>query len=129
MQPPADEQVGGSIPGRAFFSNRRHTSLQAAALPFECGLFWLNVSSPVHEAKPASKKKSNLGVSVCLPACLTDCLTDSLPDLLTDWLTISLSSRCTAEGNRIWRTFKKSCIGRSQRVQRQNKSCVVSWRF
>ena len=40
---------------------------------------------------------------VCLPTCPTDCLTDCLPDYLTDWLTVSLSSRCTAEGNRIFR--------------------------
>ena len=51
---------------------------------------------------------------VCLPACPSDCVIDCLPDYLTDWLTVSLSSRCTAEGNRIlkirnvfWRAQKE----------------------
>ena len=50
--------------------------------------------SPLLEAESATEKTPKLCVSVCLPACPTDCL--------TDWLTVSLSSRCTAEGNRIW---------------------------
>ena len=66
MQPAADRQISGSIPGRQLFRpgrqsaerelNRQHTSLWAAALPFNCAVFWLNVSSPVREAKPATEK-------------------------------------------------------------------------
>ena len=52
-------------------------------------------------------KKPKLGVSVCLPACPTHYVTECLPDKLTYWLTVSLSSRCTAEGNRI--TSKRGC--------------------
>ena len=41
-------------------------------------------------------------LSVCLIVCPIDCLTDCLCDSLTDWLTVSVSSRCLAEGNRIF---------------------------
>ena len=86
MQPAADGQVGGSATfvTRRYSverdSNCRHASLPAVALPFNCGFFRLNISSPVHEAKPATEKKTETGC-FCLPACLpTDCLTDYLPD-------------------------------------------------
>ena len=60
---------------------------------------------PLHyHSTAASSDRSLLGaesapentqtVWFCLPACL--------PDNLTDWLTVSLSSRFTAEGNRIF---------------------------
>ena len=44
------------------------------------------------------------------PACLTNCVTDSLPDYMTDWVTASLSSRCLAEGNRIFAGHRKAIL-------------------
>ena len=49
--------------------------------------------SPLLGAASATDKKTQ---TVCF------CLTDCWPGLGTDWLTVNLSSRCTAEGNRIY---------------------------
>ena len=41
-------------------------------------------------------------VQDCLYLFVCFCLTDCWPGSGTDWLTVNLSSRCTAEGNRIY---------------------------
>ena len=57
------------------------------------------MGSPLLVAESATEKTQ--AVCFCLPVCLPACPTDCLPDYLTDWLTVRLSSRCTAEDNRI----------------------------
>ena len=86
VQPTADMQVGGSIPGwtaiavtvvRPGFEPRTCTPA-LAALPLDRCLFCS--SCPPLEAESATEKKTKLCNPVCLPACPTDCLTDCWPE-------------------------------------------------
>ena len=75
------------------------------------GTDWLtvNLSSPLLGAASATDKKPTfcqkhmfcIPVQDCLYLFVCFCLTDCWPGSGTDWLTANLSSRCTAEGNRI----------------------------
>ena len=81
-------------------SNRRPKALRPAALPLGHCL--------VLDAKPPCCFVPHLPLTKN-PNCvfLSDCL---LAWLGTDWLTVNLSSRCTAEGNRISRSiFRPLC--------------------
>ena len=87
MQPTADWEVGGSIPGMpdvgagvaVLGSNRRPTRLRSAALPIDrcsfCSSYSLNCLKP---SLPL-EKKPKLCASVCLCACPTDYLTHCWP--------------------------------------------------
>ena len=61
---------------------------------------WSTVTPGTCELAFLIKKKKNLPLTKN-PNCVypSDCL---LAGSGTDWLTVNLSSRCTAEGNRIW---------------------------
>ena len=72
-------------------SHRRPQSLPPAALPF--GHCLVSGKSSPHCLGPRLPLTKN-------PNCVF-CLTDCWSGSGTDWLTVSLSSRCTAEGNRI----------------------------
>ena len=64
-----------------------------AALPFGHCINIRTNESPLLGAVFATDKKTQ---TVCF------CLTDCWPGSGTAWLTVNLSSRCTAEGNRIF---------------------------
>ena len=91
VQPTADLEVGGSMPGWPAFvgvdAAIGRLGLEAPTCRFAVGCFTTRplrilqyVFSQLLEAKSATEKKPKLCVFVCLPACPTDCLTDCWPD-------------------------------------------------